>query len=254
MSTSPAQPSRGATVPPRRMHEVMDAVPGFVVPSRSRLRSPFARLLLPFALLLVPFVLPGCTNRYTLQVESIHHPETGIDLDAKSYVVTSITDTSSIPGGKLHKQEVATIVAEALAVRGMYLAPSVERADVIVEISYGIGAHKIQVSEITNEAMGIHKRRIAQELREKHLTITARVPRPGRDGQPPEIVWTVDVRTRDDNEAQLRKYLPILAEVAATWASRNTHGTRSFTATLEDGVLIYVSGGYEQPGVDHLPE
>lgn len=204
--------------------------------------------------LLASFALSGCNNLYKLQVESVHHPETGIDLDAKSYVVTSIIDTSSIPGGRLHKQEVAKIVAEALAVRGMYIAPSVEHADVVVEISYGMGPHRIQVSEITNEAMGIHKRLVAEELREKHLTLTARVPRPGRDGQPPEIVWTVDVRTREDNEAQLRKYLPILAEVAATWASRNTHGTRSFTATLEDGVLIYVSGGYEQPGVEHLPQ
>lgn len=206
------------------------------------------------SLLLALGLLAGCNNLYRLQVESVHHPETGIDLDAKSYVVTSIIDTSSIPGGKLHKQEVAKIVAEALAVRGMYQAPSVERADVVVEIAYGMGPHKIQVSEITNEAMGVYKRRVAEELREKHLTITARVAHPRQDGQPPEIVWTVDVRTRDDNEAQLRKYLPILAEVAATWASKNTHGTRSFTATLEDGVLIYVSGGYEQPGVEHLPK
>lgn len=228
------------------MRRLMQTTAGFLT-ACSRLRP-------PWTLLLAPFVLSGCTHLYTLQVESIHRPESGVDLDAKSYVVTSVVDTSSIPGGRLHKEEVAKIVAEALAVRGMYIAPSVERADVVVEISYGIGPHKIQVSEITNESMGIYKRRIAEELREKHLTITARVPRPGQDGQPPEIVWTVDVRTRDDNEAQLRKYLPVLAEVAATWASRNTHGTRSFTATLEDGVLIYVSGGYEQPGVDHLPE
>lgn len=218
------------------------------------LRSLTARPLSSILCLLAACWVVGCQRNYTLQVESVHHPETGIDLDAKSYVVTSIIDTSSIPGGRLHKQEVAKIVADALAVRGMYIAPSVERADVVVEISYGMGPHKIQVSEITNESMGIYKRRVAEELREKHLTITARVPRPGKDGQPPEIVWTVDVRTREDNEAQLRKYLPILAEVAATWASRNTHGTRSFTATLEDGVLIYVSGGYEQPGVEHLPQ
>jgi hypothetical protein len=219
-----------------------------------RFLAPARRGLALGALPLALSLLAGCNNTYTLQVESVHHPETGIDLDAKSYVVTSVIDTSSIPGGKLHKQEVARIVADALAVRGMYQAPSAERADVIVEIAYGIGPHKIQVSEITNESMGIYKRRVAEELREKHLTITARVARPGKDGQPPEIVWTVDVRTRDDNEAQLRKYLPILAEVAATWASKNTHGTRSFTATLEDGVLIYVSGGYEQPGVEHLPK
>lgn len=217
-------------------------------------RFPVLRRLALGALPLALCLQAGCNTLYTLQVESVHHPGTGVDLDARSYVVTSIVDTSSIPGGRLHQAEVAKIVAEALAVRGMYQAPSVERADVIVEIAYGIGPHKIEVSEITNEAMGIYRRRVAEELREKHLTITARVPRPGKDGQPPEIVWTVDVRTRDDNAAQLRKYLPILAEVAATWASRNTHGTRSFTATLEDGVLIYVSGGHEQPGVEHLPE
>ncbi|HYC69758.1 MAG TPA: hypothetical protein VEB66_01040 [Opitutaceae bacterium] len=215
---------------------------------------PLLRRLARWALPVALGLQAGCNKHYTLQVESVHHPQTGVDLDAKSYVVTSIMDTSSIPGGKLHKQEVAKIVAEALAVRGMYQAPSVERSDVVIEISYGMGPHKIEVSELTNPARGHTRTLVAEELREKHLTITARVPRPGKDGQPPEIVWTVDVRTRDDNEAQLRKYLPILAEVAATWASRNTHGTRSFTATLEDGVLIYVSGGYEQPGVEHLPE
>lgn len=211
------------------------------------------RFPLAGALLLALGCLAGCSQLYTLQVESVHRPESGVNLDAKSYVVTSIVDTSSIDGGQLRKQEVASIVAEALAVRGMYIAPSARQADVVLEISYGMGPHRIEVSELTNPARGHTRTLVAEELREKHLTITARAPRPRADGQPPEIVWTVDVRTRNDNHDQLRKYLPILAEVAATWASRNTHGTRSFTATLEDGVLVYVSGGYEQPGTDHLP-
>lgn len=205
--------------------------------------------------LLAPFLLSACSQLYTLEVESSRLPESGgTNLDAKSYYVTSIRDTSAIDGGRLRNQEAARIVAEALAVRGMYQAPSAAHAEVLLEISYGRGPAKIEVSELTNPARGHVRTLVADEVREKSLTLTARAPGPTDPGAVPEVLWTVHVRTRDDNTDQLRKYLPVLAEVAATWASRNSHGTRSFTATLQDGVLIYVSGGYEQPGVAHLPE
>jgi len=211
---------------------------------------------LPRALLaLAPLLLAGCTQLYTLEVESNRLPESGgTNLDAKSYYVTSIRDTSAIEGGRLRNAEAARIVAEALAVRGMYQAPSAAHAEVLLEISYGRGPAKIEVSELTNPARGHVRTLVADEVREKQLTLTARAPGGVAEGQVPEVLWTVHVRTRDDNQDQLRRYLPVLAEVAATWASRNSHGTRSFTATLEDGVLIYVSGGYDQPGVAHLPE
>ncbi len=198
--------------------------------------------------------LTGCGSRlYELSVESSHQPGTGVDLDNKSYLVRSVTDTSTIEGTRLHKEEAARLIAEGLAVRGMYQAPDAEHANVLLDLQYGMGPAKIEVKELNNPSMGHYRRRVADEVREKHLTITARDPKPRADGQPPDMVWTVHVRNRDDADA-LRKYLPILAEVAADWASKNTHGVRSFTATIENGVLIYVSGGYEQPGISPFLE
>lgn len=202
---------------------------------------------------LVASLLAGCAHNHVMEVEANRLTGTPTELDNVSYYVVGVHDTSVSPGGELHRKEAATLLAAALATRGMFIAPTPDRADVLIELTYGLDPHKIVVHELNNPVLGYNKTKVAEELRLKNLHVTARrQPRPGED-QPPPVLWTVHVRVRDARN-ELRTYLPILAEVAADWASRNTHGTRTFTATLEDGVLIYVSGGHEQPGISPFAE
>lgn len=211
-----------------------------------------ARALLPL-LCALALLLGGCATDYRMEVEAHRLPGTPTDLDNVSYYVVGVHDTSPAPGGELHRKEAATRLAAALATRGMFIAPSPERADVLIELTYGIDPHKIVVHELNNPVLGYHKTKVAEELRLKNLHVTARRKPGPDDAGPAPILWTVQVRVRDDRN-ELRTYLPVLAEVAADWASRNTHGTRSFIATLEDGALVYVSGGHEQPGISPFAE
>jgi hypothetical protein len=214
-----------------------------------------ANLLPGLLLAAVLFVGSGCSSNYVLEVESRRAPQYPPGLDAVSYNVMNVVDDSTIDGGKLRRVEAARIVRTALEAHGMYEAPSPERANVLLDIQYGMRPGRIQVDELTNEQRGHEKGSVrVTQVREKHLQITARAAKSDTPGQPPLELWTVSVRNLDET-GDLRKYLTILAEVAAEWSGRNTHGTRTFTATLEDGVVVYVSGGYEQPGLSpELPE
>jgi hypothetical protein len=197
--------------------------------------------------------LGGCAHNHVMEVEALRKTGTPTDLDNVSYYVVGVHDTSASPGGPLHRKEAATLLAAALAVRGMFIAPTPDRADVLIELTYGLDPHQILVHELNNPVLGFNKTKVAEEVRMKNLNVTARTQPKAGDTQPPAVLWTVHVRVRDARN-ELRTYLPIMAEVAADWASRNTHGTRTFTATLEDGSLIYVSGGYEQPGISPFAE
>ncbi len=209
--------------------------------------------VLPPALCALALLLGGCATHYSMELEAHRLPGTPTHLDNVSYYVVGVHDTSPAPGGELHRKEAATLLAAALATRGMFIAPSPERADVLIELTYGIDPHKIVVHELNNPVLGHHRRKVAEELRLKNLHVTARRKPGPDDAGPAPILWTVHVRVRDARN-ELRTYLPVLAEVAADWASRNTHGTRSFIATLEDGALVYVSGGHEQPGISPFAE
>lgn len=219
-----------------------------------RLSGLAAAAVLPFA--------AGCTQLYTIEVESTREEHADLNLDAKSYHIVNFSQTANVAGAKtLRQKEAEKILKDALAVRGMYEAPGREHCEVILDVQYGVAPARLDVTNVKrpvvassgNAAQGGHivgyvQGQTAEVRREKYLQITARANVKTEGGAAPPVIWTVSVRDIDE-ESDLRTYLPILAEVAADWSSRNTHGTRSFTATLENGVLVYVSGGYEQPGI-----
>lgn len=218
-------------------------------------------LLRGLAVAALPLVT-GCTQLYKLEVESTREEHADLNLDAKSYHIVNFSQTATVAGAKtLRQKEAEKILKDALAVRGMYEAPSRENCEIVLDVQYGVAPSRIDVTNVNrpivassgNPAQGGHivgyvRGQTAEVVREKYLQITARANVKTDNGASPPIIWTVSVRDIDE-ESDLRTYLPILAEVAADWSSKNTHGTRTFTATLENGVLVYVSGGYEQPGI-----
>lgn len=215
----------------------------------------FTRRIGLLAAAALPLLLAGCSSNHVLEVESRRAPQFPPGLDAVSYQVVNVVDGSTLDGGTLRKKEAAQIVRTALEAHGMYEAPSPDRANVLLDIQYAIRPGRIQVDELTNEQLGHDKGSVrVTEVREKYIQIIARAAKSDTPGQPPPELWSVTVRNLDNN-GDLRRYLTILAEVAAEWSGRNTHGTRTFTATLENGVVVYVSGGYDQPGLSpELPQ
>lgn len=194
-------------------------------------------------------LLSGCAHNYVLELESHRNVEAPTDLNNTSFHVARIVDTSERDSTKLHKQEVEKYLRQALATRGMFPAPGREQAGIFLDVQYGRGPSRIEVTEVTNPSMGLHKAVRAEQVREKYFRLTARTPSTDTDnGGPGEVLWNVEVRNLDDRD-EIRRYLPIMIAVAAEWAAKNTHGRRTFTATMENGTVIIVSGGYDQPGI-----
>lgn len=216
----------------------------------------------PPVLALALLLTAGCTHLYTLEVEATREEHADLNLDAKSYHILNFSQTATVAGAKtLRQKEAEKILKDALAVRGMFEAPDQAHCDIVLDIQYGVAPSRIDVTNVNRpivastgnpaqggQIVGYVQGQTAEVVREKYLQITARANVPTENGQAPPVIWTVYVRDLDE-DSDLRSYLAILAEVAADWSSKNTHGKRSFTATLENGVLVYVSGGYDQPGI-----
>jgi hypothetical protein len=97
-------------------------------------------------------LLAGCnsTKTYTVQVDAIAAPvEIGQPAEpAQSYHIRSQNpkhDESS-----LRYKEVADYVRTALSGKGMYEAPSPDKADVVIDIDYGMDAPRIKFETISN--------------------------------------------------------------------------------------------------------
>lgn len=210
------------------------------------------RRLLPTALAALPLVLSACVHNVVLDLEAHRNLAATTNLDATAFHVLQISDSSVREGGELRKREVQRLLGDALATRGMYVAPGPDQAQVVLDVQYGSGPSKLEVQDISAPERGLPNRVRVDVVREKFFRLTARAaaapPTVGDDTAAPEVLWTVEVRNLADEE-DLRRNLPLMIAVAAEWAARNTHGRRTFTATMENGTVIYVSGGYDQPGI-----
>lgn len=120
--------------------------------------------------------------------------------------------------------EAARVVNAALGARGLYAAPSLERAKIIVEIDYGMAPPRAGDRAAVDPASTSPRRDLPGDdeiakLRSaargplvKHLVLTARETKRPEDDTPPRILWRVEL-TVTDLSNDLRKYLPLLAAV-----------------------------------------
>src|SRR5688572_1586115 len=118
----------------------------------------------------------GCAHNYVLELESHRNVEAPTDLNNTSFHVAQISDTSEREGTNLHKREVEKYLGQALATRGMYRAPGPDQAGLWLDVQYGSGLSRIEVTEVTNPSMGLHKALRAEQVREKYFRISARAP------------------------------------------------------------------------------
>lgn len=120
--------------------------------------------------------------------------------------------------------EAARVVNAALGARGLYAAPNLERARIIVEIDYGMAPPRAGERAAVDPASPSTRRDLPGDdeiakLRSaargplvKHLVLTAREAKRPEDDTPPRVLWRVEL-TVTDLSNDLRKYLPLLAAV-----------------------------------------
>jgi hypothetical protein len=223
----------------------------------------------------------GTSETYTVQVDAIAAPaEAGRPSHAaQSYHIRA--QNPALDENSLRYKEVAGYVRTALSGKGMYEAPSPERADVIIDIDYGMDAPRIKYETVSKpvvvdvagnvreeveyirdpstgnivgqrlvtireadrqEFMGTNEAVKPVIIYEKHLKLSARANQEAAEGRAPPEVWSVNV-SAEDNSQELRKYLPILASATADYIGTNTKESKPVKISEGDEVVTFVKKG-----------
>jgi hypothetical protein len=214
----------------------------------------------------------GCsTSSYEVKVDAISKPsETAAAANASGELQSFKIKSKNPAVGEenLRYKEAADYVKTALSSKGLFEAPTQDRADMIVELDYGMDAPRTKIETVSvpvyaqtgggvryeqvpvagprgtvsyrtvavyqpprTELIGYDDMPQQVTIYEKYLRITARENKPASEGRPPSEVWSVNVSAEDESK-DLRKYLPILASATADYIGKDS--TSQHTIKVKD--------------------
>jgi hypothetical protein len=188
---------------------------------------------------------PGCSSStYKVKVDAITKADAA-KTDATSYRIKS--KNPALGEENLRYKEAADYVKTALSGKGLYEAGSEDKADMIVELDYGMEAPRTKIERVSvpvyaqvgggvrydqvpvtdargnttmrtvavyepprNELVGYDNVPRQVTIYEKYLRITARENKEASEGRPPAELWSIQASAEDESK-DLRKYLPIMA-------------------------------------------
>jgi hypothetical protein len=200
-------------------------------------------------------LVTGCsTSAYEVKVDSITKPAPG---EAQSYTLKS--KNPALGEENLRYQEAAGFIKTALSGKGLYEAPSEDRADMIVELDYGMESPRTKTERVSvpvyaqvgggvrydtvpvtdvkgntgyrtvavyepprSELIGYDDMPRQVTIYEKYIRISARENKPAAEGKPPAELWSVQASAEDESK-DVRKYLPILASATAEYIGRDSN-------------------------------
>lgn len=229
--------------------------------------------IVPFAML-AALVFSGCQNTYSFKVDAINNPEIE---GHKSYWI--VNSNPAINEEDLEYKEVVQYVKTALSGKGLYEAPNIESADMIIDVSYGIGEPQVDfktystpvymevgggyrtVSQPVKDANGnvrmvtrtiyIPPRREVVDMQEqvipittyeKFLRLTARDNTIQDESEAPVQAWSIYVKNKDESD-DLRKYLPLMAAAAVPYVGENTESQEVVKIKDTDESVGFVKAG-----------
>lgn len=224
--------------------------------------SPASRRAVPVVLLAAFAALGGgcnSSNSYAVKVDAIAKKDlpAGASAEGQSFKIKS--KNPAVGEENLRYREAAEYVKTALSGRGLYEAPNADKADVIVELDYGIDAPRskmetVSVPRYAQVGGGVRYEQVPVidsrgntsyrtvavyqpprtelvtydevpqmvTVYEKYLRITARENKPAAEGRPPAELWSVSTSTEDESK-DIRKYLPIMASATADYIGRDSN-------------------------------
>ena len=221
--------------------------------------SSMLRCSIPVLAVAAFLALTGCSTSttYAVKVDAIaKHDGTGSATDAHSFKIKS--KNPAVGDENLRYREAADYLKTALSAKGMYEAADLDRADVIVELDYGMEAPRTKIENVSvprysqlgggvsyeqvpimdnrgntavrtvavyrtprTELTGYEEMPQRVTIYEKYLRVTARENKPAAEGRPPAEIWSVNTSTEDESK-DLRKYLPIMASATAEYIGKDT--------------------------------
>jgi hypothetical protein len=227
--------------------------------------------LVPAALLAMLFTGCSTSSTYAVKVDAITKPE---PVAAQSFKLKS--KDPRMGEENLRYREAAEFVKTALSGKGLYEAPSEEKADMIVELDYGMDAPRAKMERVSvpvyaqvgggvryesvpvtdsrgntsfrtvavydpprSELVGYDNAPRMVTIYEKYLKITARENKAASEGRPPAELWSIHASAEDESK-DLRKYLPIMASATVDYIGQDS-STQQVVKVRADG-----------PGVDFI--
>lgn len=197
----------------------------------------------------------GCATpaRHEVKIDAIAKPAPG---QQQSFTLKS--KDPRLGEENLRYKEAADYVRTALSGKGLYEAPNAEKADMVVELDFGMEAARSKVERVSvpvyaqvggsvryesvpvtdargntthrtvavyeaprNELMGYDEQPRLVSVYEKYLKISARENKPAAEGRPPAELWSIHASAEDESK-DLRKYLPIMASATMDYIGADT--------------------------------
>ena len=217
----------------------------------------------------------GCANSYEVKIDSLAKPKAE---EAISYKIHNTNP--QVSEDSLRNKEAVGFVRTALSGKGMYETTDAERADLVLDVDYGVGppqvrhetvsepvyitlpgevrTERVQVGTDRNgnpiyqtvtyqdpprtELAGYRDYVITTTVYEKFLRMSARENKPTTEGRPQSEVWTVDV-TSEGQSKDIRKTLPVLAAASIDYVGKDSHGQKVIHLKDSDKDVAFVKKG-----------
>lgn len=234
---------------------------------------PFVRFLTALVLFPALAILAGCnTPTHRVRIEANVNPPPADVPPPQSFWIKSRRNDPRIETLRYH--EAIGHIRTALSGRGLYQAPSEESADMVIEVDYGATPKRQRVeveearpvrpkdakgaasagaiaptAETTEVAASDTERRgeimIDVGVYRKHLSLEARRNRAKAEAAAggSELLWRVEVENEDENK-DLRKYVPILASATIDYIASETGGPKEVTVDENGQDVAFVKKGF----------
>jgi hypothetical protein len=234
-----------------------------------------------FALSLVALATGCSTSTYKVKVDAITKAD-AVKSDAQSYRIKS--KNPSVGEENLRYKEAADYVKTALSGKGLYEADSEDKADMIVELDYGMEAPRTKIERVSvpvyaqvgggvrydqvpvtdargnttmrtvavyepprNELVGYDNVPKQVTIYEKYLRISARENKVASEGRPPAELWSVQASAEDESK-DLRKYLPIMASATMDLIGQDSTNQKEIKVKADGAEVEFLKRGIPQSG------
>lgn len=238
--------------------------------------KPNLRCLFPLAGAVLVLGIAGCStaNTYQVKVDAITKP---VPAGAMSYKLKS--KDPRLGDENLRYREASEFVKTALSGKGLYEAPSEERADMIVELEYGMEAPRSKMERVStpvysqvgggvrydsipvtdargntsyrtvavydpprNELVGYDEVPRLVTVYEKYLKITARENKAASEGRPPAELWSIHASAEDESK-DLRKYLAIMASATVDYIGEDSSSQKVVKVRADGPAVGFIRRG-----------
>jgi hypothetical protein len=224
--------------------------------------------------------LAGCSTApsYKVKVDAITK---ATPATAQSFKIKS--KDPRLGDESLRYREASDFVKTALSGKGLYEAPSEDKADMIVELDYGMEAPRSKIERVStpvyaqvgggvrydsvpvtdargntsfrtvavyeaprSELVGYDDMPRQVTVYEKYLKITARENKAAAEGRPPSELWSIHASAEDESK-DLRKYLAIMASATVDYIGQDSSSQKVVKVRGDGPGVTFIRKGMGDP-------